>query len=293
VPFSYAQYTGNGSTTTFSVPFPYLLKAHVKLFFGYNLTAGTFTSELVDGVDFTWLSGTQVQTTAAPAAGVVLTVVRQTPSNALAVQWQDGSNLVANDLIDSSLQNLYSVQEQKDLVAVSTAESTAAAASATAASAAAVTAAADAATATATANGIAGTANTALSNSSAAVATANTASSNATTALKKCPFCAEKIQQEAIKCRYCGEFLTPSGPHRNYRTGNAVGGNKWYHATGSVVIALLCLGPLALPMVWTNPRFKLQTKVIMTVAVVVVTVLCSYLMGVAYQQFMQQINMLM
>ena len=175
MPFSYAQYTGNGSTTTFSVPFPYLLKAHVKLFYGYNLTAGTFTSELVDGVGFTWLSGTQVQTTAAPAAGVVLTVVRQTPSNALAVQWQDGSNLVANDLIDSSLQNLYAVQEQEDVVTLSSALSVTAEASA-------ATALSAANAASATANGIAGTANTALSSANAAVTTANAASSTATTA---------------------------------------------------------------------------------------------------------------
>ena len=172
MPFSYAQYAGNGSATTFSVPFPYLLKVHVKLFYGYNLTSGTSTSELVDGVGFTWTSGTQVQTTVAPAVGQTLTIVRQTPTSALVVQWQDGSNLVADDLQDSSLQNLYSVQEQEDVVSLTAAQSAAAAAAA----AAAVTTANAAST---TANDIAGTANTALSNSAAAVATANAASTTA------------------------------------------------------------------------------------------------------------------
>ena len=172
MPFSYAQYTGNGSTTTFSVPFPYLLKAHVKLYTGYNVLDGTFATQLVDGVGYTWTSDTQVQTTAAPAVGVVLTVVRQTPSNALAVQWQDGSNLVANDLIDSSLQNLYVVQEQQDVIGLS-------AASSNTANANAATALSTANAASTTANAIAGTANTALSNSSAAVATANAASTTA------------------------------------------------------------------------------------------------------------------
>ena len=175
MPFSYAQYAGNGSATTFSVPFPYLLKAHVKLFYGFNLVNGTFTSELVDGVGFAWTSGTQVQTTVAPAVGQTLTVVRQTPSNALVVQWQDGSNLIAGDLIDSSLQTLYAVQEQEDAVLLASAQSAAAAAASTAA----VT---TANAASATANGIAGTANTALSNSSAAVTTANAASATATAA---------------------------------------------------------------------------------------------------------------
>jgi hypothetical protein len=175
VPLSYAQYAGNGSATSFSVPFPYLLKAHVKLFYGYNLVSGSSDSELVDGVGFTWTSGTQVKTTVAPAVGQLLTVIRQTPTNALAVQWQDGSNLIAGDLQDSNLQTLYAVQEQEDVVGLSHAQSVAAVTSADAA-----VATADAAAATA--NGIAGTADTALSNSDAALATANAANATATSA---------------------------------------------------------------------------------------------------------------
>jgi hypothetical protein len=204
VPFSYAQYAGNGSATTFSVPFPYLLKAHVKLYTGYNILNGTFTSELVDGTGYVWTSGTQVQTTVAPAVGVTLTVIRQTPSNALVVQWQDGSNLIAQDLIDSDRQNLYVVQEQQDrndggaaaAVAAQTA-ATAATAAATAATTTATTAtatataattAASTATAAATASTAASTAatttaNQAAANAAAAVTTAGTASSNASAAV--------------------------------------------------------------------------------------------------------------
>jgi hypothetical protein len=175
VPLSYAQYTGNGSTTTFSVPFPYLLKAHVKLYTGYNVLDGTFTSQLVDGVGYTWTSGTQVQTTAAPAAGVVLTIIRDTPDGVLLSPWQDGSNLVADDLTTSDLQNLYVVQEQQDVVTLSSALSVTAGANA-------ATALSTANAASTTANGIAGTANTALSNANAAVSTANAASSTANAA---------------------------------------------------------------------------------------------------------------
>ncbi len=114
MPFSYAQYAGNGSTTTFSVPFPYLLKAHVKLYTGYSVITGTFATQLTEGTDFTWTSGTQVQVTVAPANGTTLTVKRETPTSALAVPWQDGSNLIGDDLTASDLQNLYVVQEQQD-----------------------------------------------------------------------------------------------------------------------------------------------------------------------------------
>ncbi len=173
---SYAQYAGNGATTTFSVPFPYLLKAHVKLYTGYNILNGTYTSLLVDGTDYSWSSATQVQLTTAPANGVTLTVIRETPSSSRLVDWQDGSNLIAADLDTADLQNLYVVQEQQD-------RNDSGAAAAIAAQAAANTATSAANTATTTSNTALSTANTALTNANAAVTTANTASSNASAAV--------------------------------------------------------------------------------------------------------------
>lgn len=176
MPLSYAQYAGNGSTTTFSVPFPYLLKAHVKLYTGFNILNGAFTTQLVEGTDYAWTSATQVQTTVAPANGVTLTVLRDTPDSSQLVPWQDGSNLVAEDLNNADLQNLYVVQEQQDRNDAGITQSTTAI---TAANSAVTTANA----ATATANTALSTANTALTNANAAVSTANTASTNASAAV--------------------------------------------------------------------------------------------------------------
>ena len=108
-----------------------------------------------------------------------------------------------------------------------------------------------------------------------------------TAMMKKCPFCAEQIQAEAIKCRYCGEYLDGFS-----RAGSRPREKKWYFSTSSVVIALLCVGPLALPLVWFNPRYKPATRLIITVIVLVVTVLCTYLAASAYRQLLDRLTTL-
>ena len=82
--------------------------------------------------------------------------------------------------------------------------------------------------------------------------------------MKKCPFCAEEIQDDAIKCKHCGEFLDASNPPRFGEKKT-----RWYFRKSFIIIAVCCVGPLALPLIWWHPQTTRAWKIGLTIGILV------------------------
>lgn len=84
--------------------------------------------------------------------------------------------------------------------------------------------------------------------------------------MKKCPFCAEEIQDEAIKCKHCGEFLDEA-----IRSSSGEKEIQWYFRKPFIVLAVFCVGPLALPLIWWRPQTSRAWKIGLTIGILVLS----------------------
>lgn len=102
--------------------------------------------------------------------------------------------------------------------------------------------------------------------------------------MKKCPFCAEEMQPGETKCRSCGGILDKYVDW--IETANKKQPEKWYCKTRFLMVAFLCLGPLALPLFWINPRFSQKTKIIVSA----IAIILSYYLWILFAGSMKSIG---
>lgn len=106
--FSKIEYLGDGVSTVFSVPFPYVKKEHV------------FASDSSDASNtFTFLSDFVIRLDSAIPIGDTLTVYRQTPVDTLFNYFNSASVLEGAELDQDFLQSIYALQEIKDVLSES------------------------------------------------------------------------------------------------------------------------------------------------------------------------------
>src|SRR5688572_27193133 len=105
-PLSRVTYAGNGATTNFTVTFPYIAQANVKV------TVNAVTQA------YTWVNATTIQISPAPANGATILIVRDTQLNPAVVDYVDASTLREADLDLSVKQELYLLQELLDQIKI-------------------------------------------------------------------------------------------------------------------------------------------------------------------------------
>ncbi len=97
--------------------------------------------------------------------------------------------------------------------------------------------------------------------------------------LRRCIFCSQPIEASFLYCPHCGKRLRTE--------------TKWYYSSLAVFVSVATLGPLALPLVWLNPRYTALTKILLTLLILALTILLFYLLVLAYVHLMEQIRHLM
>ncbi|RPJ35985.1 MAG: hypothetical protein EHM35_08895 [Planctomycetaceae bacterium] len=98
----------------------------------------------------------------------------------------------------------------------------------------------------------------------------------------RCNFCQRQIREGLLLCPFCGRRISSAnGPQR-----------RWYHSRYAVMMSIATLGPFALPILWSNPRYTVRMKVTLTVLTLALTVLLVCILVMVCARLMEQLRQL-
>lgn len=109
-----AFYTGDGTTTDFTVPFDYLAKKFVRVSLGATILKGGDYEDT--SKDYCFLDKTKVRLKVPPQVGEVLIIRRYTSVTDRVVSFKDASVLKATDLDVSAVQTIHIAEEARDII---------------------------------------------------------------------------------------------------------------------------------------------------------------------------------
>lgn len=104
--YSYVNYTANGATSNFTVPFPYIVKQDIHV---------SINEIQVDDADLSWVGDTVVHLPSAPVNGAIVKVWRSTNKEALSTIYSTPNVIDHRDWNRVLTQLLYTTQEAYDL----------------------------------------------------------------------------------------------------------------------------------------------------------------------------------
>ena len=67
---------------------------------------------------------------------------------------------------------------------------------------------------------------------------------------------------------------------------------KWYLKTSVLIFAFLCVGPLALPLLWVNPQYSLKMKIFISAIIIILTYYMVVLTAASIKNIMGYYNQL-
>jgi len=79
------------------------------------------------------------------------------------------------------------------------------------------------------------------------------------------------MEDDAVKCSHCGGMLDKYVDWERMLNEKKQQPERKHFKTSFLVIAFLCVGPFALPLLWFNPRFSQKTKIIVSVIVIIIS----------------------